>query len=106
MGSLTTPPIPVEGVRIFVGGCVARGVGSRFRRQAHAHNGRGDPLFGWVCVLSQRRVLTASGAWGQLMLHEFAHIASPNHGHDEVWRKMARSLGYRLRGRCKPKVAA
>lgn len=78
---------------VFVGGCVVRGVGSSFRAQAHAHLDGAHR--GWICVRSWRRLYTASGAPGQLMLHELAHLVS-GRGHDDAWRAAARSLGYRL----------
>lgn len=79
---------------LFVGGCVERGVGSSFRRLAHAHNHRGDEFYGWVCVRSPKRVLTASGKPTTLMYHEYAHILTPNHGHDAKWAATLASLGY------------
>jgi hypothetical protein len=89
---------------VFVGGCTARGVGSAFRRQAHAHNRRGDPHFGVVCVRSHRRLYAAhrddlTGAWGvtgrpsRVMWHEMAHILTPNQGHSDRWRAMMQDLG-------------
>ena len=80
---------------IFIGGCVERGVGSSFRAQAHAHIDGDDPFKGFVCVRSQRRLFTASGSLSQLMLHEIAHVLT-GHGHDDVWRRKAREMGYRL----------
>ncbi len=41
---------------LFVGGCVERGDGSRFRRKAHAHTSKRDALRGWICVLSPKRL--------------------------------------------------
>jgi len=79
---------------VFVGGCVERGIGSRFRHQAHAHTG-GLDFPGWVCVLSRRRLFTASGGPSQLMLHELAHVLT-GHGHDDVWRAKCREVGYRI----------
>jgi hypothetical protein len=81
---------------VFVGGCIERGVGSRFRRKAHAHNHHGDRYFGWVCVLSAKRLFTASGGPSQLMLHEVAHLLVPDQGHTDRWRAQARAIGYRV----------
>jgi len=87
-----TVPIPeefnghVKG--IFVGGCVERGLGSSFRAMGHAHI-RGDPLAGWICIRSSKRLLTAAGAPSRLLWHEYLHILT-NHGHDDVWRSAMR----------------
>lgn len=90
---------------LYIGGCIET-KGGRFRRQAHAHNHRTDPNFGWICVLSHRRVFGQSrtnGIWtptdrpSQLMLHEYAHILTPNHGHDHHWMLAAHQLGYRFK---------
>lgn len=102
--NLLAPFSQVKGV--FVNGCVERGVGSRFRRQAHAHNHPSDPYFGWICVLSYRRLFTQSGGLSQLILHEIAHILTPKHGHDDAWRAMARNIGYRVRTHEEKRVRA
>jgi hypothetical protein len=92
------PIVPPRGewlglVGVFVGGCVDRGDGSSFRRRAHAHNVTGGSHFGWVCIRSAGRVRTASGNPSTLFLHEYAHIVTPNHGHDAAWRAAITALG-------------
>lgn len=97
MSEVAYGPFPVpeswgwEGVAgVFVGGCVERGVGSSFRHQAHAHND-GEHR-GWICVRSKHRVQMDDGRPRQVMLHEYAHIAT-GHGHDDVWRAKMREIG-------------
>jgi hypothetical protein len=85
------------GIRVFVGGCVERGDGSSFRAQAHAHCFNKTPgqqrYFGWICVRSPKRLRTPSGKPSRAMMHELAHILTPNHWHDDTWRKKMVELG-------------
>lgn len=82
---------------IFVGGCVERGVGSSFRAKAHAHCFRKDPYFGWICVRSAKRLGEVSGQEvtkpSALLWHEYAHILTPDHYHDDYWRGTMKVLG-------------
>lgn len=88
---------------LFVGGCVRRGVGSRFRARAHAHIGAHDPYKGWICVPSPKRLYTTSGNTSQLMRHELAHLISGS-GHTEAWRCAAQIVGYRIPARYQKQV--
>jgi hypothetical protein len=90
-GKVDPPKEMPEMVGLFVGGCIERGEGSRFRAQAHAHCAKNDPFRGWVCVLSPKRVSTALGAPSRTLWHEYAHIVT-GHGHDDVWRAKMREL--------------
>lgn len=79
-------PLAVKGV--FVGGCVKRGDGSRFRAKAHSHDSNSFLDFGgWICFLSAKR-LTAR----ELVLHELAHILAPG-GHNDKWRAKVLEIG-------------
>ena len=93
------PAIPV-----FIGGCVERGEGSSFRAKAHAHNLKQstDSFAGWICVRSTKRlgvyVMNDNGSAtitkpSRLIMHELAHILTPEHWHDDTWRKAMRDLG-------------
>jgi hypothetical protein len=106
-GRRLTPPEEQEGVYkvlqwpevkgVFIGGCVQRGVGSSFRAKAHAHNEKTDPYFGWICLRSIKRAGEVKGnvitTPSQLLWHEYAHILTPNHFHDDAWRKKMKELG-------------
>ena len=83
---------------IFLGGCIERGEGSSFRAKAHAHNKPTynqlpDEHFGWICVRSAKRLRMTNGKPSMLMLHELAHILTPHHWHDDVWRAKVKDLG-------------
>lgn len=92
-GEHPAPACMPEVKGVFVGGCVEKGVGSSFRAQAHAHNEPHEPHFGWICVRSSRKVLTASGRPTRLLFHEYAHILTPGHGHNQAFFAALRRLG-------------
>jgi hypothetical protein len=50
-----------------------------------------------------RKVLKDDGKPTPLMWHELAHILTPNHGHDDVWRAKMHELGQRIPMRYKSK---
>lgn len=70
---------------VFVGGCVERGEGSRFRAKAHSHT-TGDHA-GWICFLSAKRLLCR-----ELFLHEIAHVLT-GEGHTDKWRERLLQIG-------------
>jgi len=94
---------------------VERGEGSRFRHRAHAHNYKGDAFYGWVCVLSPKRLGVTVACEGgadlevvkpsRILVHEYAHILTPGHGHDDTWRATMRELGQPIPARYKRKQA-
>lgn len=77
---------------VFVGGCIERGVGSRFGAAGHAHNDPEDEFFGWVCIQSKRRMYTSSGNYSRVLWHEYAHIKTPGHAHDDAWIQVMKEL--------------
>lgn len=103
------PPSFMKEVKgIFYDGCVERGAGSSFRAQAHAHNSTTDKYFGWICVrgsnsktLSRKLGVIVQNSNGQMeiikpsqtLIHEYAHILTPDHWHDDAWRQKMRELG-------------
>jgi hypothetical protein len=70
---------------VFVGGCVERGVGSRFRAKAHAHFA--GPHRGWICFLSAKWLHVRA-----LWLHELAHVVT-REGHTARWRLFLLQIG-------------
>jgi hypothetical protein len=78
-----TPHHELRGV--FVGGCVARGEGSRFRAKAHAHVS--GHYRGWICFLSSKWLHVRA-----LWLHELAHVVT-RQGHTDVWRRFLLQIG-------------
>jgi hypothetical protein len=89
-GKIAKPKWPVE-LRhpemrgLYVGGCVVRGIGSRFRAKAHAHTE--EPWRGWICMMS--------GKWAGcslLLKHELAHIVT-REGHTNRWRDYLLQIG-------------
>lgn len=99
---------------IFINGCIERGEGSAFRAKAHAHNFTIDPYFGWICFRSPKRIkdcfrLFDTQEYGefdgeviktnQILLHEYAHILTPNHYHDDTFRKKLKEIGGHLNKR-------
>ena len=96
--------------KVFIGGCMERGVGSAFRHQAHAHNSKIDPNFGWLCFRSIKRlgkyhtiandngtVLIVVDKPSRLLLHEYAHILAPNQGHNKTFERRYKEL---LKSQC------
>lgn len=90
---------------LFVGGCVDRGDGSRFRRHAHAHVSKHLPNPGWICVLGWGRVKDAleKQELNQLLMHELAHILTKQ-GHTDKWRIVYQQLGGRIPKRYQKKM--
>src|SRR2546426_890672 len=100
---LKIPMFP-EVAGLFVGGCVQRGVGSSFRARAHAHNAPNAKHYRWICMRSWRRIgdfveNASEEGWdgvvikpSRLLWHEYAHILTPSHGHDDAWRSKMREL--------------
>ncbi len=91
--------------KVFIGGCIERGVGSSFRAKAHAHNDKTDPDFGVLCFRSIKRLgeyhtITNSDGTiiivvdkpSRLLLHEYAHILAPNQYHNKTFDRRYREL--------------
>lgn len=97
------PEFKQYGVQVFVGGCVAKGDRSSFRAIAHSHNvlekRKANKWFGWICVRSPKRLRNEHGEPSPTMWHELAHILTPNHWHDDVWRKKMAELGQTIEKR-------
>lgn len=86
-------PIPddmrVPGVKgVYVGGCVARGLGSiGGLAYAHAHLRPRDSWRGWVCFQHPNDMKRKSAR-----MHELAHILT-GEGHTRRWRETMHYLG-------------
>ena len=78
-----TPHTELRGV--FVGGCVERGVGSKFRATAHAHTGGAHR--GFICFRSDKW-LHVKAVW----LHELAHVVTRS-PHSPRWRQFLLQIG-------------
>lgn len=82
----------------MVGGCRLRGEHyDRFSKrsiEAHAHNHRADRAFGWICVADERHVWTPSGDLSRVLLHEYAHLLTPNRRHGRQWQEAVTALGW------------
>lgn len=91
--------------KVFIGGCIERGVGSSFRRKAHAHNYKRDPNFGTLCFRSIKRIgeyhtianddntlIVVVDKPSRLLLHEYAHILAPNQPHNKTFDRQYREL--------------
>lgn len=78
----------------------------------HAHNWRHDKWFGWICLRDRERLFSRHGGLSWVCWHEYAHILTPNHWHDDVWRRKMIDLGqeiperYRKRSRTRDLLAA
>ena len=51
---------------------------------SYAHNSTSDPNFGIICI--------APGESIRVILHELAHIQTPDDGHGPVWRERMSAL--------------
>lgn len=72
-------------IGVFVGGCVARGRGSRFCGDAHAHTD--GEFVGWICYRDEQWARHA-----EIAIHELAHVVT-GHGHTDRWRETVLALG-------------
>ena len=78
---------------LFVGGCVARGVGSSFRAAAHTHNDPSDPWYGWICFRAAKRIMDYfRPVPSPLLWHEYAHLMAPGEGHGPRWKTACATL--------------
>jgi hypothetical protein len=95
-GALGLDPRVCRGV--VVGGCRLRGESyDRFSKRsinAHAHNHARDPAYGWICVAEERFAVTASGNLSRVLLHEYAHLLTPNRRHGRQWQNAVTTLGW------------
>ena len=107
--TVVVPPDLVGVAGIFLGGCVERGVGSSFRAKGHAHNDGAGKFYRWICIRSLARlgeyqlVPQSDGKTllfitkpSRLLMHEYAHVLTPGHSHDDTWRRKMRELGQPL----------
>lgn len=82
---------------VFVGDCIARveaGIGKGKlpgNCYAHAHNDANSKYFGWICVNSGTELGRIEGKSilepSSHLKHEYRHILTPDHGHDDAFRQ-------------------